>query len=66
MLDHLHYGGGFKSTQPLVAVGQRSLNQLDSAALPFWKFVESQALLRRLQRTPRHVHAEDAFELFLR
>ncbi len=65
VLDDLDDGGCFKAVEPLVAIGQRSLNQLDPTALPFWQLIEPQALLRDFERSPGDIHAEDGLELLL-
>ena len=59
VLDDLHQHRRVVAAQPVVAVGQRRLEQRDPAALPLGQPVQPQPALGHLQRARRHVGADD-------
>ena len=65
MFNDLDDCSGVKTIEPLIAIGQRTLNQLDAAALPFGQLVDSHALLRGFEGPPGNIHSEDRLELLL-
>lgn len=43
MLDHFHDGGGVKSSEALVAIDQRAVQELHWCGLFFWKSLQFEA-----------------------
>ena len=66
VLDHLHQHGRVVASQPVVAIGQRTLEQLQSSSLALVHPVEAQPPCRGLQGAGRHVHADDVAEPMVR
>ena len=66
MFDRFDDGGGIKTVETLISIGQRTLNHFDPAALPFGQLIQSKATLRILKGSPGDVHSKNGLELLLR
>ena len=65
MLDDLDDGGGVEALQPLVAVHQRTVQELDPILLMHRQAVELEPVGGDLQRADRHIQADDLLELLV-
>ena len=65
MLDDFHQHGGVEAGQPVVAVGQRGLEDGQALALAVRQLVQPQVPGGQLQGPGRHVDGHDAGELRL-
>ena len=63
MLDDFHHGRRVESGQALVAIHQRTVQQLDASALHLGQAIQVQPVLGNLQRAMGDVHADDFLEL---
>ena len=62
MLDHLHQHRGVQARQPLVAIGQRRLEDPDPAALLLGHPLQAQPPPGDFQRPRRHVDGDDQLD----
>ena len=63
MFDHFDNRRRIKVRQSLVAIDQRSVQQLDPFRLAFWNPVKVESALGVLQRPNRNIHTDNSVKL---
>ena len=65
MLDYFDDGSRIETSQPLVPVNQRAVNQFDPLLLLGWQPVVTQPMYRPLERLHGNVQAYDSLKLLV-